>query len=358
MTIQSNKDTIPVRKGEELEIHKLEDYIREHIDNLPEESLQIEQFPSGHSNLTYLLKIGDWEAVLRRPPLGPVAPKAHDMKRESTILKSIHPYFSLSPKPYLYEDDKELLGAPFFIMERRQGVVLDTEFPKGVEATPENGALISETMVKTLADLHKINYKQTDLVHITKPDGFMERQVKGWNGRYEKAKTDDVEGVEELMMWLEDHVPAASEATIIHYDFKLNNAMFNPNDLTEMTGLFDWEMTTVGDPLADLGVTLSYWLEDSDPELLKQGFGKPSVTVQPGFYTRREFAERYATLTGRDVSDLSFYVTFAYFKLAVIVQQIYYRYHKGQTHDKRFAKFNQTAKALINHANQIAQKGV
>lgn len=352
------KDTIAVRPGEELLIDQLEKYVKNKLPHLPKGPLQIEQFPSGHSNLTYLLKIGDWEGVLRRPPLGPVAAKAHDMKRESTILSTLHPHFPLAPKPYVYEEDESIIGAPFFIMERRKGVVFDTDFPDGVDETLENGRQISDTMVKTLVELHQVDYKKTKLVNMTKPEGFMERQVHGWIKRYQKAATDEVPEVEELLKWMVDHIPKETDASIIHYDYKCNNAMFNPNDLTEMTGLFDWEMTTVGDPLADLGVALSYWVEDSDPDFLKQAFGKPPITTKPGFYTRREFAHKYAQYTGRDLSSLSFYVTFAYFKLAVIVQQIYYRYYKGQTKDNRFANFNMAAAVLIAYANELSKKGL
>ncbi|WP_420809382.1 phosphotransferase family protein [Aquibacillus halophilus] len=355
--MKHQKDTIPVRHGEELDTLKLEKYLRAKLSDLPEGELHIEQFPSGHSNLTYQLTIGDWEAVLRRPPLGPVAAKAHDMEREYTILKTLHPHFKLAPKPFLYEDDESIVGSPFFVMERRHGIVVDTHFPEEMENTGQSAKIISETMVQTLARLHDIDYKKTEMATITKPEGFMERQVHGWIKRYQQAKTDEIPKVEELMNWLRSNIPTSSDATIIHYDFKCNNTMFNPNDLSEITGLFDWEMTTVGDPLADLGVTLSYWMEDSDPDFLKYGFGKPPITTKEGFYSRRQFAERYAELTGRDVSNLDFYLTFAYFKLAVIVQQIYYRYKKGQTSDARFSQFNQATAALITYAYAISQKG-
>lgn len=352
------KDTITVRKGEELNLSKLETFLRDQWNDLPQEPLYVEQFPSGHSNLTYVLKMGEWEAVLRRPPLGPVAPKAHDMKREYTVLRSLHPAFNLAPKAYVYQDDPSIIGSTFFIMERRRGVVIDTDFPDGIADTPENSRSISETMVQTLATLHNLNYQNSELAQITKPDGFMERQVYGWIGRYDKAKTNEGDEVKEVTAWLKDHVPISPEPTVIHYDFKCNNAMFNPNNLSEMTGLFDWEMTTVGDPLADLGVALSYWVQEDDPALLKHGFGKPPITVNPGFYTRRQFADKYAEYTGRDVSDLHFYLTFAYFKLAVIAQQIFHRYTKGQTNDQRFAKFDRTVAALITHANNTARDGL
>ncbi|HSJ38811.1 MAG TPA: phosphotransferase family protein [Planococcus sp. (in: firmicutes)] len=347
--------TIPVREGEEIDRGKLQEFLWASIDGLPEGELEIRQFGAGHSNLTYALKIGDWEGVLRKPPLGPVAPKAHDMEREFKILQSLAPVFPAAPKPYVFSDDPTIAGSPFFVMERRHGIVLDTEFPEGMEVTAAMGRKISEKMVDTLVELHAIDPSQTALAEMAKPEGFLERQVSGWIGRYERAKTDDIEEVEALKKWMVDNIPESQEPTIIHYDFKLNNAMFN-DDFSEITGLFDWEMTTVGDPLADLGAAMSYWIQGDDPELLKNGMGKPPVTVNDGFYSREEFIRSYAEKSGRDVSQIDFYLTFAYFKLAVIVQQIYFRYKNGQTKDPRFANFDRFVKSLIRYALGTATK--
>ncbi|MDQ0175295.1 phosphotransferase family protein [Bacillus chungangensis] len=353
--IQIEKDTIKVRKGEELNNAALEQFLHKELVEVPNGNLEIEQFGAGHSNLTYLLRIGEWEAVLRRPPLGPVAPKAHDMQREYEILSSLHPVFPAAPKPYVFSSDESIVGSPFFLMERKKGIVVDDAFPKSVTYTSELGRHLSELMVDTLAALHDIHYKETRLTKLSKPDGFLERQVSGWIGRYERAKTDEVKEVGELTKWLERHLPQSPEPTIIHYDYKLNNMMFS-KDFSKVTGLFDWEMTTVGDPLADLGAAMSYWIEADDPELLKNGLGKPPVTILDGFFTREAFIERYAKKSGRDVSNIHFYLTFAYFKLAVICQQIYYRYQKGQTRDPRFAHFNQFVKTLIQYALLTANK--
>ncbi|WP_233879829.1 phosphotransferase family protein [Virgibacillus halodenitrificans] len=349
-------ETIEVRKGEELDKQRLADFITGNISSIPEGKLELKQFAAGHSNLTYLVKIGDWEAVLRRPPCGPVAPKAHDMEREYRILSSLNPVFSAAPKPYIFSDDSTIIGSPFFLMERRNGVVLDTEFPANIDYKPELGKKISELMVDQLVALHQIDYQTTELATMTKPDGFMERQVAGWIKRYERAETDDVKDVGILTDWLQNHIPASQEPSIIHYDYKLNNAMFSA-DFKEMTGLFDWEMTTVGNPLADLGAAMSYWIQSDDPEILKRGLGKPPVTVLDGFYTRKEFLEAYAEKSGRDISDIHFYLTFAYFKLAVICQQIYYRYKQGQTKDKRFAHFDTFVANLIRYAWDTAKGG-
>lgn len=214
-------------------------------------------------------------------------------------------------------------------MERKHGIVIDTEFPKDIEPTVEKCRQLSYVMVNRLADLHSIPYEKTRLVEISKPEGFIERQVQGWISRYERAKTDEIKEIRPLIDYFQLNVPKHSQTSIIHYDYKINNAMFNM-DLTEMVGLFDWEMSTVGDPLADLGVALSYWTESGDPELIKIGVGQASITTLNGFLTRREFIEMYAARSGRDVSNVDFYLTFGYFKLAVILQQIYYRYKKAR----------------------------
>lgn len=349
--------TIPVRSGEELHHDRLEAFLRAHIPNLPDGAVHVTQFAEGHSNLTYALSIGDWEAVLRRPPLGPVAPKAHNMEREFTFLKEITPFYDAAPVPITYTGDTSIVGGPFFIMERKHGIVLDTSFPDHIEPEPALCRSISEQMVQRLAELHRIDYKQTGLVDITRPEGFLKRQVEGWISRYQRAATEDIPAAGQLMQWLQDHLPASKDTTVIHYDYKLNNAMFT-EDLQNMKGLFDWEMATVGDPLADLGVALSYWIEASDPEAIKHALGGTPVTVHPGFYTRDEFLHEYSLKSGRDPEGIDYYFVFAYFKLAVIAQQIYYRYQNGQTTDARFASFGQTVQTLMNEAVQrLSDKG-
>ena len=347
-----SNETIPVRAGEELNISRLESYLRTKLEGLPTDSLEIEQFSAGHSNLTYQLRMGDWHAVLRKPPLGPVAPKAHDMEREFTILSDLSQVFDPAPKPMFFSNDIEVVGSPFFVMERKQGYVFDTGIPEGVTASKELYQNLSKEMVKRLVDLHQIPYEDTKLAAISKPDGFMERQTYGWINRYEKAKTHEVLAAEEVAKWLASHIPKRSDAAIIHYDYKLNNAMFT-QDGARMSGLFDWEMTTVGDPLADLGVALSYWAGKDDPDFLQKGLGKESITISEGFYTREAFLQEYASLSGRDVSDMKFYMVFAYFKLAGICQQIYYRFYRGQTQDVRFKNLHVYVKGLIEHAAQV-----
>ncbi|MBA3952882.1 MAG: phosphotransferase family protein [Rubrobacter sp.] len=348
-------ETIKVREGEGFDAGSVESVLREKIDGLPDGELEVEQFPSGASNLTYLLKIGAWEGVLRRPPMGPIPPKAHDMGRESGILSKLNAAYPLAPKPYFFTDDESVIGAPFYVMEKRTGVVLDDSFPEDVRPDEELCRGISRTVVDTLVELHAVDPAEAGLGELGRPEGFLERQTKGWISRYDEAKTDEIEEVGPLTDWLVNNVPDSPPPTVIHNDYKLNNLVLNPDDLTEVRAVLDWEMTTVGDPLFDLAVSLSYWVEPGDPDDLKAVM--PTVTSTPGFMTRRELIDRYAEKSGRDLSEMHWYVVFGYFKLAGILQQIFARWKNGQTSDERFATFGDRVRTLILHAETLSRTG-
>jgi aminoglycoside phosphotransferase (APT) family kinase protein len=348
-------ETIDVREGEAFDLTAVEHYLQAHVEDVPEGELEVSQFPSGASNLTYLLRVGHWEGVLRRPPLGPVPPKAHDMGRESGILNKLNTVYPLAPKPFFFCEDESVIGAPFYVMERRRGVVLDDSFPEGVEPGDELCRGISRTVVDTLVELHAVDLEESGLGDLGKPDGFLRRQTEGWISRYEKAKTDEISEVEPLTDWLAGDIPESPPPAIIHNDYKLNNLVLNPEDLTEVRAVLDWEMATVGDPLFDLAVSLSYWIEPDDPDELKAVM--PTVTVTPGFMTRKELIDRYAKECNRDLSEMHWYVVFGYFKLAGILQQIYARYKYGQTTDERFATFGDRVRTLILHAENLSRTG-
>jgi len=348
-------ETIDVREGEDFDLEAVEQYLRSHVEEVPEGELGVSQFPSGASNLTYLLKVGDWEGVLRRPPLGPVPLKAHDMGRESGILDKLNAVYPLAPRPYFFCEDESVIGAPFYVMERRTGVVLDDSFPDGVEPDEEVRRGISRTLIDTLVELHAVDVREAGLEDLGKPDGFLRRQTEGWISRYEKAKTDGIEEVGPLTQWLASDIPETPLPTVIHNDYKLNNLVLDPEDLTNVRAVLDWEMATVGDPLFDLAVSLSYWIEPGDPDEIKAVM--PTVTVTPGFMTRQELIDRYAEQSGRDLSEMHWYVVFGYFKLAGILQQIYARYKNGQTTDERFATFGERVRTLILHAEDLSRTG-
>ncbi|SER67739.1 phosphotransferase family protein [Psychrobacillus sp. OK032] len=325
---------------------KLERYLRSSISNLPNGKMEVQKFSEGYSNLTYLLRIDEWEGVLRRPPFGKVPPKAHDMEREYRMLEKVNPVFSFAPKPYVFHEDQDIMNKHFYVMEKKQGVVIDDKLPEDYGSSESAGPLISKNIIETLVQLQSIDYKKAGLENMGKPEGFMERQVTGWIKRYELSKTEDIRYLQELQDWLVTKLPKKSETTIVHNDFKLNNMVLDAKHPGKMVGVLDWELSTIGDPLSDLGSTVAYWGQAEDLDM-----GINIITNQSGFYSRREFIETYAKLSGRDVSEISYYVTFGFYKLAVILQQIHYRWKNGSIKDERFGTLNDAVKNLVEMAN-------
>jgi aminoglycoside phosphotransferase (APT) family kinase protein len=346
-------DTAAVRPGEELNLESLARYLQGKIDGAGE-GIGVEQFPGGHSNLTYLLKIGGQEYVLRRAPLGPVAPKAHDMAREARVLMAVNPHFPAAPKVYHLCEDPEVIGAVFFLMERRHGIILRDSIPPEVRAIAEYPRRISEALVDCMVALHSIDIAATGLVKLGKPEGFLERQVKGWADRWERAKTDDLPAVEKAIVWLAERMPVSGTPTLVHNDYKLDNVMLRESDIGNVEAVLDWEMTTVGDPLADLGLTLTYWNQGGSPDLSENT--RPALNAGPGWYTGDEFIQRYALKTGRDVSAIGWHLVLGTFKLIVIIQQIYVRWVRGQTKDERFRVFGDRIRAMASHLPGLMER--
>lgn len=340
---ESSADTAAVRSGEELNRAALSNYLAEKLHGAA--NLTIEQFPGGHSNLTYLLRTPAREYVLRRGPLGPVAPKAHDMAREYMVLKAVHPYFDAAPEVFHLCEDTSIIGAVFFIMERRRGIVVRDRIPEELSAFVNYPERVSRGFVDCLVELHAVDIEKHGLISLGKPAGFLERQVRGWFERWKGAKTGEIPAMDRLIQWLTDHLPASPAATLVHNDFKLDNLMLDAKDPGRVEAVLDWEMATVGDPLVDLGLVLCYWSQPSDP-----GGVKASLTSQPGWFTRDQLIGRYAERTGGDVSRINYYEVFALFKLAVVLQQIYVRFHRGQTQDERFRHFDKRVQSLIEEA--------
>lgn len=360
------KDTSPIRPGEELDVQALEHYLRAHLPELmPGEtlnaaSLETEQFPGGHSNLTYLLRLGGHEFVLRRPPFGPVAPTAHDMPREYRLLAAINPVFGLAPRPYLLCEDTSIIGAPFYLMERRRGLVIRREVPAEVGEDRDLRRRVSLAMIDTLAALHGVDIYSTGLVKIGRPVGFVTRQVRGWTERWHRSKTAELPEIDAVIKWLDERIPPEPDpeegrpATLVHNDFKLDNVMLDPSCPSRVVAVLDWEMCTVGDPLIDLGIFLCYWAERGDPEARRESISP--VTTEAGWMNRAEIVARYREISGRDVSGIAFYETFALFKVAVVLQQIYFRYVRGQTRDERFRDFGKRVEGLAKAALELADR--
>ena len=333
-----------MRFGEELDLSKLEPFLRSRFPG-EAEGIVLQQFPSGHSNLTYSLMFGEREMVLRRPPFGTNVKSAHDMGREFRVLSKLHNAYPLAPAVLLYCEDESIIGAPFYLMERIRGVIIRRDPPPGFPFSAVTARQLSEAFVDNLARLHALNYSAVGLAEIGKPEGYLQRQVSGWIERYARSKTHDFREVEPIATWMQQNMPPAAAATLIHNDYKYDNTVLNPEKPTEIIGVLDWEMSTIGDPLSDLGTALAYWIDPNDPEELQQLRWGP--TTQDGSLSRAGLVERYSKTTRRDVSHMPFYLAFARFKVAVIVQQIYYRYHHGLTRDQRFAQMPGVVKALL-----------
>jgi aminoglycoside phosphotransferase (APT) family kinase protein len=349
-------DVIPVRDEEDFDRTRLAEYLRGRLEG-SDTTLDVLQFGGGHANLTYLLRFGPREYVLRRPPLGPVAPTSHDMSREYRVLSVLYRAYPPAPRAFLYCDDPGIIGAPFFVMERRSGIVVRWAIPPefGGGEDPAVNRQISEALIDSLADLHEVDYARVGLGDLGKPEGFLRRQVDGWAGRYTRAKTKDLAVVTEVIQWLSERLPPSPAATLVHNDWRLDNIMLKANDPGKVEAVFDWDMCTVGDPLADLGTLMASWAEAGEDFVGVAG--RMPSTVR-GFLTRHEATERYGRRRGVDVGRVPYYQVFGLFKLGVVLQQIYYRYHVGQTTDERFQQLDQLAEMLFVLAHERMQTGV
>jgi aminoglycoside phosphotransferase (APT) family kinase protein len=339
------------RQGEEVDAARVEAYVR---DALPElkGSVSIAQFPGGHSNLTYLVTVGDTEMVLRRPPPGTKARSAHDMGREFRVLSKLHAAFPQAPKPYAYCEDESVIGAPFYLMQRFHGIILRKDPPKDLVLSPEQCRRLCENLVDTQLALHQVDYVKAGLADFGKPQGYVQRQVSGWSERFARAKTDDVPGCENIMRWLDDKQPGDSgNVGIIHNDYKFDNVVLGHDDPLRIVGVLDWEMATLGDPLMDLGCSMCYWVEKTDPAPLQ--LSRMGPTNLPGMMTRREIIQRYSERSGIRIDNFDFYYVFGLFRLGVIAQQIYYRYYHKQVSDRRFAMFGQFVTYLSQTCEQV-----
>ena len=345
-------DAAEVRADERFDEARLAAYLAAELPDLSG-PLVVEQFRGGHANLTYLLRIGTTELVLRRPPLGPVAPKAHDMAREFRALRALAPLYLPAPRPVLLCEDTSVIGAVFFLMERRRGIVIRHEWPAELGDDRVLRRRIGEAVVDALADLHRVDVTRPEIAALGKPEGFVRRQVEGWYDRWQRARTRELPVMDELCRWLAERMPESRAVSVVHNDWKLDNAMLSADDPGRLVAVFDWDMTTLGDPLIDLGTFLSYWSEAGDA--VPRGTGV-NVSALPGFPTRAELAERYRDRTGHDLSSLAWYETFGLFKTAVVLEQIYVRFVRGQTQDERFKLLGGYVPLLADAAQRSASQ--
>ncbi len=314
--------------------------------------LSFELISGGRSNLTYLVRGGGREWVLRRPPLGHVLPTAHDMSREHRVLAALADTDVPAPRPFALCEDTEVNGAPFYVMSHCPGVVLHEALPEGFAEDSASRRRISLVLVDTLVRLHAVDWRAVGLEGFGRPEGYLERQVRRWSQQWERSKTRELAEVDELIRRLGQALPESGAATIVHGDYRLGNIALAPDDTGRVRAIFDWEMSTLGDPLADLGYSLIYWAQESDPPEMRTGF--MNVTAQRGFLSRAELVETYAKRSGRDVAAVDFYTVLALYKLAVISEGIYARYLKGKTVGEGFENYTDQAPHLARRALAIA----
>lgn len=339
-----------VRKGEELNWDNLEKYLRENLAEMAQGEMKVAQFHGGHANLTYQLTFGSNELILRRPPFGKIAPGAHDMKREYRVLSKLYKVFPQAPRAYLFSDDENIIGSPFVVVEKKTGVVVRTKLIDCFKSFENAEERLTTAMIKTTADLHKVNIEQAELSKLGRPEGFLERQLVGWAKRWELVKAEGNQHMDEVYRLLSSSIPKSQAVSIIHNDIKLDNLQFQPDNPDMVSAVFDWDMATLGDPLVDIGSTLSYWVEPAFND-----YDMP-VFLSKTFPEKAFLINKYEEFTGFSMENIKWYEAFAYWKNAVVAAQLYQRYVNGQSTDERMKNFGITLKVMAQFALQLMNK--
>jgi aminoglycoside phosphotransferase (APT) family kinase protein len=350
--MHTDPDVIAVRADEQLHVHSLQQYLRTQF---PEATgaLEVQQFAGGHANLTYLLRMGEHEWVLRRPPLGPTLPTAHDMRREYRVLSALATTTVPVPRPLLLCDDLRVLGVPFYLMERCYGFVIRDHLPPELGDAVGRRRQVCLAAVDALATLHGVAWQASGLHDFGRPTGYLERQLQRWPQQWARAKTRELPQLDRVLEWLRRHLPPTTHTTIVHGDYKLDNIMFAIHNPSQVTAILDWEMSTLGDPLADLGWLLAYWPQPGDSANRTAGWR--TVTLAPGFLRRHELVARYEEQTGRRATHIDFYEVFGLYKNAVILEGIYARFVAGQTQDARFLELGAQVPQYAEAAWEVVQ---
>lgn len=344
--------TVPLKQDEGFDLDLLNNYIAKNIPSISEVQT-ITRFPGGYSNITYCLQTKEKELVLRMPPAGAHIQTAHDMGREFRVLSLLELHYKKIPHPIHYCETESILGAPFYLMEKLCGVVLRADNAPAMHLSEDTIHNISIALIDNLVDLHAIDIHKTGLIQLGKPEGYTSRQVSGWVKRYDTAQTTTIETMNSIAKWLQQNLPLEQAPTLLHNDYKYDNLMLDPNNLSNIIGVLDWEMATIGDPLMDLGASLAYWFEAGEEIVLKHY----NLTWLPGNLSRKEFVDRYASKTNRDLSGILFYYVFGLFKNAVIGQQIYHRWKQGKSNDERFGALLPLIQLLGSKAIQALERG-
>lgn len=338
-----------VRKEDALDKHKLSVYLSKHLENFKiNDEISIQQYSGGASNLTYLLQCNNQQVILRTSPKGVNIKGAHDMGREYKVLNLIDGHFAYSPKALLFCEDENIIGRPFYLMQKIEGIIPRNTFP--VPVSPKQTQDICKDLIDVHIALHEIDLDKTGLVKLGKAEGYIQRQITGWNQRYKNARLEDSLPANELMQWLAENQPKDTQTSLIHNDYKFDNVVLSSHAPHKIIAVLDWEMTTIGSPLMDLGCSLAYWIEKTDPPAM-QAIRMMPTNIQ-GMMTRQEIVDYYGQQRNLDMSNFNYFYTFGLFRLAVIVQQIYKRYAQGKTNNPAFKHFGEIAKVLIKQAHQ------
>ena len=345
--------SVEVREEDAFDVPTMAAWLREHGSDVPEGTPDVRQFPGGASNLTYLLSYADRDLILRRPPSGVKAKSAHDMRREFTIQSKLQPVFGLVPGMVAFCDDQDVIGSDFYVMERLDGTILRRDLPEGLSLSEEDARTLCTNFLDVLVDLHSVDPGKAGLEDLGRGAGYVRRQVGGWSERFRRARTDNVGDYERVMGWLDQQQPDDVATTVIHNDFRLDNVVLAPDDPLRVIGVLDWEMATLGDPLMDLSGALAYWIQPDDDDAFRAARRQPSHL--PGMLTRAELVDYYTSRMGLSVTteQWRFYEVFGLFRLGVIAQQIYYRYHHGQTTNEAYARFLPMTQYLEQRCNRL-----
>jgi aminoglycoside phosphotransferase (APT) family kinase protein len=345
-----------LREEDAFDVANVDAFLKQRIDGLQGEP-SVRQFPGGASNLTYLLSYPEREFVLRRPPSGAKAKSAHDMLREAHVMSALKPHYPYVPAVVATCDDESIIGQHFFVMERLRGIILRSDIPGDLEMTSDNVRALCEGFVDRLVELHKVDTTSTELQTIGRGEGYVARQVSGWSERWRQALTEGTDACDDVLAWLAQTQPVRDNAAcVIHNDFRFDNVVLDPQQPLHITGVLDWELATIGDPLMDLGSSLAYWVQADDDATFQSFRRQP--TNAPGMFTRREVIEYYGQRTGWNVDNFDFYEVFGLFRLMVIIQQIYRRFVLGQTTNPQFAGFGHATRYMGQRCRNIIHRSV
>jgi aminoglycoside phosphotransferase (APT) family kinase protein len=342
-----------VRAGDEINTDAIARFVRQHVSGLLGE-MRVKQFKGGASNMTYQLDFDNGSFILRCPPAGTKARSAHDMWREYNVMQKLKPAYPYVPDMIAFCRDESIIGREFYIMEKLIGIIPRAELPKGLALNPDQVHKLCTNVIDKMIELHKVDYQAAGLTGLGKGAGYVQRQVSGWTDRYAKAKTDNVPAFARVIKWLTEHMPQDVATCVIHGDFRFDNVVLNADDPTQVIGVLDWEMATLGDPLMDLGNSLAYWVEADDP--IQMQLSRRQPTHLSGMMTRDEVVRYYCDAMSYHDIDFTFYRIYGLFRLAVIAQQIYYRFHQGQTDNPVFGSFYVMVQYLNEYCEELLDK--